>query len=331
MDVGRTLSIILPVFNEDESLLELHRELLEQISTAIRQGFISDYEIVFINDGSSDESENRIKSIIAIDPHVCLINLRKNFGKSEALQTGFRHIRGDIIITMDADLQDDPAELIRFIQTIDEGFDLVSGWKFDRQDPMEKKIASKFFNKVVAILSNVKLHDFNCGYKAYRREVTDSIEIYGELHRYIPILVKRNGFNITEIKVHHRKRSYGKSKYGISRYQHGFFDSLTISYLLRFHDKPMYFFGKIGLVALLAGLAISTYLTVLWFMGQAIGGRPLLILGVLCIILGVQFISIGFIGDMIVAASHRNNFSDSHISSIITASPESNEREKPSE
>jgi len=324
--VERTLSIILPVYNEDQSLPELHRELAEHIQAAIHQGYVSDYEILFINDGSSDHSEDRIKSIITADSHVSLINLRRNFGKSEALQTGFRHVRGDIVITMDADLQDDPAEIIRFIQTLDEGFDMVSGWKFDRQDPLEKKIASKFFNKIVSILSNVKLHDFNCGYKAYRREVTDSIDVYGELHRYIPILVKRNGFSITEIKVHHRKRPYGKSKYGISRYQHGFFDSLTISYLLRFHDKPMYFFGKVGLIALLAGLAISTYLTVLWFIGEAIGGRPLLILGVLCIILGVQFISIGFIGDMIVAASHRNDHHDSHISSIINAESESKGR-----
>ena len=324
----RTLSVVIPVYNEEQALWQLHNELAEQINAAIQQGLISDYEIIFINDGSTDKSKEVISEIIATDPRVCLINLRKNFGKSEALQTGFRHIRGDIIITMDADLQDDPAELINFIQALDSGFDLVSGWKYNRQDPFHKRLPSRFFNAVTSILSGIKLHDFNCGYKAYRREVTDSIDVYGELHRYIPVLAKKNGFNITEIKVHHRKRQYGKSKFGFSRYQRGFFDSLTTTFLLRFHDKPMYFFGKIGLLALLIGFVICVYLTVLWFMGQSIGSRPLLTFGVLCIILGVQSISTGFIADMIVASSYRNNHSDNHIKSIITAQPESEEERK---
>ena len=321
----QTLSVVLPVYNEQQSLWELYSELSEQINAAILQDYISDYEIIFINDGSTDGSKNLINDIIAEDPHVCLINLRKNFGKSEALQTGFRHVRGDIIITMDADLQDDPAELIHFIQALDNGFDLVSGWKYNRQDPLKKRLPSKFFNTFVSIISNIKLHDFNCGYKAYKREVIDSLDVYGELHRYIPVLAKRNGFTITEIKVHHRKRQFGKSKYGFSRYQRGFFDSLTTTFLLRFHDRPMYFFGQIGLVALVIGIAICIYLTVLWFMGQSIGSRPLLMFGVLCIILGVQSISTGFIGDMIVAASHREGRTDNHIKSIVTSESESKE------
>ena len=319
MDVEQTLSVVLPVYNEQQSLWELYSELSEQINAAILQDYISDYEIIFINDGSTDGSKNLINDIIAEDPHVCLINLRKNFGKSEALQTGFRHVRGDIIITMDADLQDDPAELIHFIQALDNGFDLVSGWKYNRQDPLKKRLPSKFFNTFVSIISNIKLHDFNCGYKAYKREVIDSLDVYGELHRYIPVLARQNGFNITEIKEHHRKRQFGKSKYGFSRYQRGFFDSLTTTFLLRFHDRPMYFFGQIGLVALVIGIAICIYLTVLWFMGQSIGSRPLLMFGVLCIILGVQSISTGFIGDMIVAASHREGRTDNHIKSIVTS------------
>lgn len=328
MDMERILSVVIPVYNEEQALWELYGELAKQIHAAIQQGLISDYEVIFVNDGSTDKSKEFITEIIATDPHVYLINLRKNFGKSEALQTGFRHVGGDIIITMDADLQDDPAELIHFIQTLDNGFDLVSGWKFNRQDPLHKRLPSKLFNAITSILSGIKLHDFNCGYKAYRREVTDSIDVYGELHRYIPVLAKQNGFNITEIKVHHRKRKFGKSKFGWSRYQRGFFDSLTTTFLLRFHDKPMYFFGKIGLLALLTGFVICIYLTVLWFMGQSIGTRPLLMFGVLCIILGVQSISTGFVADMIVASSYRNSHSINHIKSIVTAESINEEKKK---
>jgi glycosyltransferase involved in cell wall biosynthesis len=331
MEMEPILSVVLPVYNEEQSLRELHCDLAEQIGVAIRQGYISDYEIIFINDGSTDGSEDTITDIINNDPHVRLINLRNNFGKSEALQTGFRNVQGDIIITMDSDLQDDPAELIRFIQTLSNGFDLVSGWKYDRQDPLGKRLSSKLFNIIVSILSDIKLHDFNCGYKAYRREVTDRINLYGQLYRFIPILALREGFNITEIKVHHNRRKFGKSKFGFSRYPCGFFDSLTIYFLLRFHDKPMYFFGRVGLFSLLAGIVICAYLTVLWFMGQSIGGRPLLVLGVLCITLGVQFFSIGFIGDMIVAESHGRNNTQNHIKSIIVAESEIIENAKADE
>jgi len=276
-----------------------------------------DKEIWFVNDGSSDKSEVVIKSIILRDKDVHLISFRKNFGKALALETAFRNVNGDIIITMDADLQDDPVEIPNFINKINEGYDLVSGWKKERHDPLEKRIPSKFFNKVTSKLSGVKLHDFNCGYKAYRKEVVDAIDVYGELHRYIPVLAYRKGFQITEIVVHHNKRQFGKSKYGFERYLRGLFDSLSVAFLGRYYDRPMHLFGKGGLICGLAGFVICMYLLGLKFMGQAIGGRPLLILGVLLIILGVQMFSIGFIGDMLVDATFRKRYNESHVKEKI--------------
>ncbi len=314
----RKLSIVVPVFNEEESLPVLYEEVERAIRSTIEAGMISGYEILFISDGCTDGSEEAVKKLIEKDSSVHLIVFRKNFGKAAALQTGFRHANGDIIITMDADLQDDPKEIPRFIEKIDEGYDLVSGWKYNRLDPLEKRLPSKLFNKVTSVLSGVKLHDFNCGFKAYRKEVVKSIDVYGELHRYIPVLAHRKGFRITELTVTHHKREFGKSKYGFERYLRGLFDSFTTSFLSKYYDRPMYFFGKIGLALLLAGLAICTGLTVYWLKGYTIGDRPLLLLGVLCIILGVQSISTGFIGDMIVDSTYRSRYDESHIKEIIS-------------
>lgn len=313
----RKLSIVIPVFNEEESLPVLYQEVEKSIQETIASGLISAYEILFISDGCTDGSIDAVKKLIAQDSNVHLIVFRKNFGKAAALQAGFRHSTGDIVITMDADLQDDPKEIPRFIEKIDEGYDLVSGWKYNRLDPLEKRLPSKLFNKVTSTLSGVKLHDFNCGFKAYRREVVKSIDIYGELHRYIPVLAHRKGFRIAELTVTHHKREFGKSKYGFERYLRGLFDSLTTSFLSKYYDRPMYFFGKIGLLLLLAGLAICAGLTVVWFMGNPIGNRPMLLLGVLCIILGVQSISTGFIGDMIVDSTYRSRYDESHIEEIL--------------
>lgn len=223
----------------------------------------------------------------------------------------------DIIFTMDADLQDDPAEISHFIDKLEEGYDLVSGWKYNRQDPLEKRLPSKLFNWVTAKMSGVDLHDFNCGFKAYRKEVVRGIDIYGEFHRYIPVFAKRKGFKIAEIKVHHNKREFGKSKYGFERYTRGLLDSISSVFLLKYSDKPMYFFGKWGIVSLLIGIIICAYLSIQWFMGSYIGTRPLLQLGVLCIITGVQLFSIGFIGNLIVDSSYRSRYSEDHIKEII--------------
>ena len=309
--MSRKLSIIVPMYNEEESVKILHQRILESIKA------LYDYEIIFIDDGSKDKSVQMVKEIIAEDANVHLIVFRKNFGKAAALQVGFRNATGDIVITMDADLQDDPKEIPRMIEKLDEGYDLVSGWKQKRHDPLEKRLPSKLFNKVTSTLSGVNLHDFNCGFKAYRKEVVDSIDVYGELHRYIPVLAYRKGFRITEIVVEHHAREFGKSKYGFERYLRGLFDSMTVAFLGKFYDRPMYFFGKIGLALCLLGGLICGYLTVLWCLGQAIGGRPLLMLGVLMLILGVQMFSTGFIGDMLVDATYRSRYTEDHIKEKI--------------
>lgn len=318
--MSHSLSIIIPVYNETESLRPLYDSIMSVIAPPISSGtseLISEYEILFINDGSSDASEDQIRQLITLDQNIHLISFRKNFGKAAALEAGFKHCSKDIVITMDADLQDDPAEIPRFLDKLDEGYDLVSGWKYNRLDPLEKRLPSKLFNKVTSSLSGVQLHDFNCGFKAYRKEVVKSIDVYGELHRYIPVLAHRKGFRIAEITVTHHKREFGKSKYGMERYLRGLFDSLTTSFLLKYYDRPMYFFGRIGLLLFVVGVLICGYLTVLWFGGALIGNRPLLLLGVLSIILGVQSIATGFIGDMIVDSTYRQRYDESHIKEII--------------
>jgi glycosyltransferase involved in cell wall biosynthesis len=299
------------MYNEEKSVKILHEKILETVKGQYP------YEIIFIDDGSTDSSVTQVKEIIAQDANVHLIVFRKNFGKAAALQAGFRNSTGDIVITMDADLQDDPKEIPRFIEKLDEGYDLVSGWKQKRHDPLEKRLPSKLFNKVTSHMSGVSLHDFNCGFKAYRREVVDSIDVYGELHRYIPVLAYRKGFRIAEIVVEHHAREFGHSKYGFERYLRGLFDSMTVAFLGKFYDRPMYFFGKIGLALCAIGGVICAYLAVLWCMGQGIGGRPLLMLGVLLLILGVQMFSTGFIGDMLVDATYHNRYNEAHIKEKI--------------
>lgn len=313
---SRKLSIVIPAYNEEDSIKPLYDEIKASVAKLIKNHKIQDYEILFVNDGSSDNTEKNIVKLTA-DKRVKLISLRKNFGKSKALQIGFQHICGDIIVTMDADLQDDPAELANFIAKLDEGYDMVSGWKFNRLDPLEKTLPSKLFNFVTSKVSGIKIHDFNCGFKAYRKEVVKSLNIYSEFHRYIPILALRNGFKITEITVKHHKRQFGKSKFGMERYLRGMFDAVSALFLLKFYDKPMYFFGKIGLGLLMVGFLICSYLTALWFAGYAIGGRPLLILGVLFILVGFQSFSLGLIANIIIDNVDKRGNNDVLISKTV--------------
>ena len=308
------VSFVIPVYNEAESLTELHRQIVENIGRANAPSPGYDYEILFVNDGSTDDSVKVIRSLHEQDPKVHLISFRRNFGKSAALQAGFRNVQGDIVITMDSDLQDDPAEIPHFLETMEEGYDLVSGWKFNRQDPAEKKLPSRLFNSVTSHMSGIKLHDFDCCFKAYRREVIDSLDVYGELHRYLPVLAYRKGFgNIAEIRVNHNKRMHGHSKYGFKRYFHGFFDCLTTNFLLKYCDSPMYFFGKWGLIFGAIGVAICIWMTVLHFMNQKIGNRPMLFLGILCIMVGIQLFSTGIISEMMIDANVRRNYNEDHI------------------
>lgn len=305
------ISIVVPVFNEAESLIKLYEAIMKTVKDVYK------YELIFIDDGSSDNSLTVLKELKTKDENIKIIVLRKNFGKATALQSAFKIVEGDIVITMDADLQDDPNEIPNMVDMIDDGYDLVSGWKYNRLDPLEKRLPSKLFNKVTSMLSGVKLHDFNCGFKAYRRDVVKNINIYGELHRYIPVLANRKGFKIGEIKVKHHKREFGKSKYGFERYLRGLFDSFTTSFLLKYYDRPMYFFGRIGIWFSSIGFLICCYLAFEWVNGASIGDRPLLLLGIMLILLGVQAFSTGFIGDMIVDATYSNRYDDSHIMEII--------------
>ena len=311
--MDRKVTFLIPAYNEEESLPELYQQVMDNVQACISEGLMSDYEFLFINDGSTDGTAKAMEKLREQDDHVRYIFFRKNFGKSVALETGFRNVTGDVVITMDADLQDDPCELANFLKKLDEGYDLVSGWKYNRLDPAEKRLPSRLFNKVTAKMSGIDLHDFDCGYKAYRREVVDALDVYGSMHRYLPVMAYRHGFRIGEITVHHNKRKYGKSKYGVERYLQGLFDYLSMFFLTRYADRPMYLFGRLGLFSGGIGFLICLYLLILKIAGQSIGSRPLLTLGVLLITLGMQFLSVGFIGNMIVDQNVRRNYSEHKI------------------
>ena len=313
----RKISILIPAYNEAESLPELYRQIIAGVEMCFDAEQASDYEIWFVNDGSSDNSEAVIKGLISRDDKVHLISFRKNFGKSPALNAGFHHVSGNIVFTLDADLQDDPREFTRFISKLDEGYDLVVGWKKKRMDNAEKRLPSIFFNYVTSSLSGVKLHDHDCGFKCFRIEVVKSLDLYGELHRYVPVLAYRQGFRITEITVEHHKRQHGVSKYGLERYMRGAFDSLTTNFLLKYSDRPMYLFGRLGVWSTFAGIIICLYLTVVWIMGNPIGHRPLLMLGVLLIMVGIQFFATGLLGNMLVEFTSRDRYTENHIKEII--------------
>lgn len=292
------ISIVVPLFNEEESIQPLINEIRKAIKTLNKP-----YEVIFVDDGSTDKSLQVIKDAGKTDTRLKYISFRKNYGKSAALQVGFKTATGDVIITMDADLQDDPFEVPNLLKKLDEGYDLCSGWKKERFDPFIKKYSSRFFNFITRLFSGIKIHDFNCGLKAYRREVVQNLNVYGELHRYVPVLAKWQGFTVTEIPVKHHKRRYGKTKFGISRFFKGFIDLITVTFVSRYIKRPMHFFGFFGAVAFFIGLIVNGYLTIEWLSGKALSNRPMLFLGMLLIIVGVQFFSVGLLGEMMV---HQN-------------------------
>lgn len=294
------VSYVIPVKDEEESLEELYSRI-----RSVSENLSIPFEIIFIDDGSSDKSFFVLKSISEKDNRVKIIRFRRNFGKASALSAGFEKAKGDIVITLDADLQDDPKEIPKFIRLIEEGYDVVSGWKKERKDPISKRLPSKIFNKLTSFLTGVDIHDFNCGFKAYRREVVENLEIYGELYRYIPALAQAKGFKVGEVIVEHHPRRYGKSKYGWERIIKGFLDLFTVVFITRFLKRPMHFFGGTGLFFFVFGFIINLGLTIYKFTtGALIGNRPLLLFGVLLMILGVQFLSIGLLGEMINNVTH---------------------------
>ena len=291
------LSVILPVLDEVDSLDLLYREL-----TTVLQSLGRPYELIFVDDGSRDGSFTRIEKLHRSDDRVRAIQLRRNFGKAAALAVGFRAARGDILITLDADLQDDPAEIPRLLARLEEGQDLVSGWKRDRQDPRSKTWPSRLFNGVTGWLTGVRLHDFNSGFKAYRREVAEEIRLYGELHRFIPALAAWKGFRVDELPVHHRARRFGRSKFGSARFWRGCLDLVTVLFLTHYTRRPLHLFGGLGLAAWIAGFGANLYLTGLWLAGvRPIGTRPLLAFGVLSMLVGIQFFAVGLLSELVLS------------------------------
>ncbi len=296
------LSIIIPMYNEQESLDSLFVELSGLFSQETAT------EIIFINDGSSDNTLNILKSKIKNYPTWSIINLYRNYGKSVALQAGFDNSKGEIIATMDADLQDNPNEIYRLIEELDRGYDVVSGWKKNRKDSLEKKIASKIFNFFVRVFSGLKIHDSNCGIKVFKREVTEMLTLYGGRHRYIPLLAHQKKFLISEVVVDHREREFGISKYGVKRYSDGFFDFLTILFLGKYMDRPLHFFGSLGFISVLLGIGIESYVLYLKYIlfdsfQQHIA---LIILGAILIIVGLQLFTFGLMGELIVNKKYKD-------------------------
>ena len=293
------ISVVIPIFNELQSLKELKRQLLENLQS------FEKWEVIFIDDGSSDGSTEWLTDLASKDNNFKLIEFYRNYGKSAALNEGFKAASGDYIITMDADLQDDPDEIKNLVAKLNEGWDLVSGWKKNRLDPLNKRIPSKLFNFVTRLLTGVKIHDFNCGLKGYKKSVIKSIDVYGGRHRYIPAIAGHRKFKITEIIVNHRARKFGSTKYGGSRLLHGFFDLITILFLNRFNQQPLHLFGAFGIGFFLFGfLSELIVLYYKYWLGDPFSKHiALLIFGVMLIVIGIQFFSMGLLGELIARSN----------------------------
>jgi glycosyltransferase involved in cell wall biosynthesis len=290
------ISVVVPVHEEERTVALLFEEL-----QAALDPLGEPWEAVFVDDGSGDGSFAALTRLHNLHDNVRVVRLRRNFGKAAALAAGFANATGDVVVTIDADLQDDPAEIPRLLAKLDEGFDLVSGWKAHRRDPLTRRALSRIFNWVTGRVSGLRLHDLNCGLKAYRAEVVQGLRLYGELHRFIPVLAHYRGHRIAELPVNHRPREHGRSRYGVERYLRGFLDLLTVSFIGRYRYRPLHLFGGLGLLLGLIGFGVLAYLTALKIGGHAIGKRPLLILGVLLMVVGLQFFSLGLISELITS------------------------------
>jgi glycosyltransferase involved in cell wall biosynthesis len=296
------LSIVVPVYNELESLPILH----EKIEAAVGELGLT-FEIIYIDDGSDDGSTEALQALRQADSHVSVAIQRRNFGKSMALMVGFALARGRVIVTMDSDLQDEPNEIPRLLEKLNEGYDVVSGWKQDRQDPLSKRLPSWIANRVTTLVTGVNLRDMNNGFKAYRAVCARRLHLYGDLHRYIPVLAHYAGYRIAEIPVVHHKRQFGRSKYGAGRLMRGGLDLMTVVFLNHYGRRPLHLFGGTGAVMLLVGFFINLYLTIEWFTGvRPLSERPLLTLGVLLMLVGIQLVTLGLIAELIVAYMQRS-------------------------
>ncbi len=291
------ISIVIPAYNEEESIPLLYERLVKVLSSLGK-----DYEIIFVDDGSEDQTPKILKEIAQEDSRVKVVRFRRNYGQTAAIYAGFEHARGDVIITMDADLQNDPEDIPRLLKKLEEGYDIVSGWRKDRKDPfLSRKLPSKIANWIISKVTGVELHDYGCTLKAYRSDIAKKYRLYGDMHRFLPALAKRFGAKITEIPVRHHPRLYGRSKYGIGRTIRVILDIFLVKFLNEYITKPLYVFGGLGFVLLTLGVLIEIYLTFLkLFLGEDIGNRPLLILGVLLIVAGLQLLSTGIVAELII-------------------------------
>lgn len=295
------ISIVVPLLNESQSLNELHHRLVKVMGRLGRT-----FEIIYIDDGSTDGSLDILRTIHSKDRRVKVVSFRRTYGKSAALAVGFEEAQGDVIVTIDADLQDDPDEIPALIEKLESGYDLVSGWKKHRKDPISKTLPSRVFNLLVRLVTGLKLHDINCGLKVYRREVTSQFKLYGQLHRFLPIFAFKEGYRVGEVVVKHHPRRYGKTKYGVRRFQHGILDLMTVVLITSYLKTPLHFFGSVGLLFFLAGFGINCYiLRVFVEHGNIRGHHPLLMLGVLLMILGFQLVSTGLLAELMTRISHR--------------------------
>ena len=289
------ISVIVPVRDEEPSVEPLFGQL------AVTLDPLGEWEVVYVDDGSVDQTFAELVALHDAHPNVRVVRLRKRLGKAAALDAGFAEAAGSIIVTIDGDLQDDPSEIPKLLAKLDEGYDLVSGWKTSRQDPLSRRVPSRLFNRVAGWVSGTQLHDMNCGLKAFRAEVAQELTLYGELHRFIPLLAADRGFRIAEVPVHHRPRKHGRSRYGLERYLRGFLDLLTVAFMSRYRHRPLHLFGGLGLALSMIGFLVLSYLTVIKLTGHAIGGRPLLVLGVLLMVVGIQLLSLGLISELITS------------------------------
>ena len=295
------ISVVIPIYNEEENLTLLYDEVTE-----VMKSMDSSYEILFVDDGSTDTSLAILQSMQAADPHVAVIQFRRNFGQTAAMSAGFDYASGDVIITMDGDLQNDPHDIPRFIDKIEEGFDVVTGWRHERKDKfLSRRLPSIIANKIISWTTGVALHDYGCTLKAFRREVIKSIRLYGEMHRFIPAIASGMGISFTEIKVNHRARRFGTSKYGISRTIRVVLDLITVKFLLSYATRPIQIFGLLGVISGTAGFFIALIMTIQrQFFSVPLSDRPLLLLAILLIFIGIQFVSIGLIGELQARTYH---------------------------
>ncbi len=301
-DINQLISIIIPVFNESESIGFLLDEVIN-----VMGAHKFNFELIVVNDGSKDNTYQVLKQLTLKIRELSVISLRKNYGQTAAMSAGFDNSNGDIVITLDGDLQNDPNDIPKLISEINSGYDLICGWRFDRKDKLiKRKIPSRIANKLIANVTGLKLHDYGCSLKAYRREIIDDIKLYGELHRFLPVLANIEGAKIKELKVNHRSRKYGFSKYGIDRTFRVLMDLLTVWFMTKFLTRPMYGFGFVGIISILISFVMSSYLLIIKILGEDIGNRPMLIFALILGVAGVQLFSFGLLSELLIRTYHES-------------------------